>query len=81
LRSLYFLLAKMIDRFIYLKSGLAIVLGFVGGKMILRDFIEVPTVLSLTFIIGVLAATIGISMIATSRKNSPPAGPPPQTPE
>jgi tellurite resistance protein TerC len=78
LRSLYFLLAKMIDRFVYLKSGLAIVLAFVGVKMMLRDVFEVPTLLSLTFIIGVLAATIGISMIATNRANSQP--PPPSTP-
>ena len=78
LRSLYFLLAKMIDRFIFLKTGLAIVLAFVGGKMMLRDVFEIPTLLSLTFIIGVLATTIGISMIATSRTNSPPL--PPSTP-
>jgi tellurite resistance protein TerC len=78
LRSLYFLLAKMIDRFVYLKTGLAIVLAFVGAKMMLRDLFEIPTLLSLTFIIGVLAATIGISMLATSRSKSPPL--PPSTP-
>jgi tellurite resistance protein TerC len=37
LRSLYFLLARMVDRFIYLKTGLAIILGFVGTKMILAN--------------------------------------------
>jgi tellurite resistance protein TerC len=37
LRSLYFLLANLIDRFIYLKNGLAIVLGFVGLKMVTAD--------------------------------------------
>lgn len=69
LRSLYFLLAKMIDRFVYLKSGLAIVLGFVGAKMMLRDLFEVPTLLSLGIIVGLLGATIVISMIVTKRND------------
>jgi len=76
LRSLYFLLVKMIDRFIYLKSGLAIVLAFVGAKMMLRDIFEIPILLSLGLIIGVLGATIGISMIST-RRASPGAPSPP----
>ena len=70
LRSLYFLVAKMITRFVYLKSGLAIVLAFVGAKMMLRDIFEIPTLLSLGFVVGVLGATIVISMIVTSRPNS-----------
>src|SRR5256714_2062597 len=70
LRSLYFLVAKMITRFVYLKTGLAIVLAFVGAKMMLRDVCEIPTLLSLAFVVGVLAATIGISMAATRRVNS-----------
>jgi tellurite resistance protein TerC len=69
LRSLYFLVAKMITRFIYLKSGLAIVLAFVGTKMLLRDVFEIPTLLSLGFVVGVLGATIVISMIVTKRNN------------
>jgi TerC family integral membrane protein len=75
LRSLYFLVAKMIDRFVYLKSGLAIVLAFVGAKMMLRDIFEIPTLLSLGVVVGVLGATVVISMIATRRANSAP--PPP----
>ncbi len=70
LRSLYFLLVKMIDRFVYLKSGLAIVLAFVGAKMLLRDVFEIPTLLSLGFVIGVLGATIIISMIVTQQASS-----------
>lgn len=70
LRSLYFLVAKMITRFIYLKSGLSIVLAFVGAKMMLRDVFEIPTLLSLGFVIGVLGTTIIISMIVTARANS-----------
>jgi tellurite resistance protein TerC len=70
LRSLYFLVAKMITRFVYLKTGLAIVLAFVGAKMMLRDVFEIPTLLSLAFVVGVLAATICISMAATRRANA-----------
>ena len=70
LRSLYFLVAKMITRFIYLKNGLAIVLAFVGAKMMLRDIFEIPTLLSLGFVIGVLGTTIIISMIVTGGTNS-----------
>jgi tellurite resistance protein TerC len=72
LRSLYFLVAKMITRFIYLKNGLAIVLAFVGAKMMLRDIFEIPTLLSLGFVIGVLGTTIIISMIVTGGTNSTP---------
>jgi tellurite resistance protein TerC len=67
LRSLYFLLAKMIHRFIYLKSGVAIVLAFVGTKMLLRDVIEIPILLSLGLVVGVLTTTVIISIIATRR--------------
>jgi len=65
LRSLYFVLAHIIDRFIYLKTGLAFVLGFVGIKMIVADFIHIPHWVSLAVIISVLAVTIFLSMRAT----------------
>jgi len=42
LRSLYFLLAGLMDRFVYLRTGLAFVLGFVGIKMILVDYFPIP---------------------------------------
>ena len=65
LRSLYFVLAHIIDRFIYLKTGLAIVLGFVGLKMIGADLFHIPIWASLGFILTVLAVTITASMRAT----------------
>ncbi len=68
LRSLYFLVANLIDRFIYLKTGLAIILGFVGVKMIMADFFPLPNGLSLILIILVLAITITASMIATKKR-------------
>ena len=70
LRSLYFLLAKMIDRFIYLKTGLAIVLAFVGMKMTIRDLFTIPTPISLAVVVAVLTTTIAVSMIATHRGNA-----------
>lgn len=81
LRSLYFLVAKLIDRFVYLRNGLAIVLAFVGAKMMLRDIFEIPTLLSLGIVIGVLGTTIVISMIATRRANSTDSTTPPPATE
>ncbi|MDQ2824590.1 MAG: TerC family protein [Verrucomicrobiota bacterium] len=70
LRSLYFLLAKLIDRFIYLKTGLALILGFVGIKMIVADFFPMPNGISLLVIVLVLAVTITISMVVTKKRNA-----------
>jgi tellurite resistance protein TerC len=58
LRALYFLLSGSIEHFRYLKTGLAIVLLFVGTKMVLADFYEVPIVLSLAIVLGILAVSI-----------------------
>ncbi|MGI8480812.1 MAG: TerC family protein [Chthoniobacterales bacterium] len=65
LRSLYFLLARMVDRFVYLKTGLAIILGFVGTKMIIADYVRMSNGISLLVILVVLAITITVSMRAT----------------
>jgi len=68
LRSLYFLLANLMDRFIYLKTGLALVLAFVGIKMIVADYFPVPTPISLAVVVFILAVTITISMIVTRNR-------------
>ncbi len=75
LRSLYFLLAGMMDRFAYLTYGLAIVLVWVGAKMLLTDVWKIPTWLSLLVIMLVLAGAIGLSFLRT-RGGAPgrPAG-------
>jgi TerC family integral membrane protein len=65
LRSLYFLLAGLMERFIYLRTGLALVLGFVGIKMILADYLPLPRSLSLGIIVLILGVTIAVSMIRT----------------
>ena len=61
LRSLYFLLADLRDRFQYLQQGLAVILAFVGVKMIIAEWYHIPTPLSLAVIATVLAVSIGVS--------------------
>jgi tellurite resistance protein TerC len=68
LRSLYFLLAGLMDRFIYLRTGLAFVLAFVGIKMIIADYLPLPRSVSLGIIVLILAVTIGISMLKTQKQ-------------
>jgi tellurite resistance protein TerC len=67
LRALYFLVGGMMQRLQHLQFGLAIILGFVGVKMLLRDIYHIPTVLSLLFIIGVLCIVIVTSLLADRR--------------
>jgi len=62
LRALYFLLADMHNRFTFLQQGLAIILAFVGVKMIIAEWYHIPTWLSLVFIAIVLTASIGFSL-------------------
>ena len=78
LRSLYFLLAGIIDKFAYLKLGLSAVLIFVGTKMLLADVYKVPIVASLAVIAGVLGLSIVISLLKAPRSTRETAeGPPP----
>ena len=84
LRQLYFLLDGLLDRLVYLKYGLAAILGFIGVKLILHalhentlpfinggehvDVVEVPTFLSLGIIVGVLVVTIVASLVSPAGK-------------
>jgi tellurite resistance protein TerC len=63
LRSLYFLLAAVVDRFYLLKYGLAVILTFVGVKMLTEKWIDISIVVSLSIILGVLAISIAASMM------------------
>ena len=65
LRSLYFLLAAVVERFHLLKYGLAIILSFVGFKMLTERFIQIDIALSLGVILGVLAVSVVASLIWT----------------
>ncbi len=69
LRALYFLLADMKERFHLLTYGLALVLIFVGTKMLIAGWVKVPPVWSLGVVVGVLVTSIVISVLA------PPAPP------
>ena len=71
LRSLYFLLAGIIDRFIYLRYGLAVVLTFVGVKMLLVDVFHIPTIVSLGVIVGTLAVSIIASLLSHRHVETP----------
>jgi tellurite resistance protein TerC len=64
LRSLYFLLAGVVDKFYYLKLGLSAVLVFVGIKMVMADIYKIPIGLSLAVIAGILT----ISIVASLRR-------------
>jgi tellurite resistance protein TerC len=68
LRSLYFLLAAVVDRFHLLKYGLALILSFVGFKMLTEHFIEIDIVLSLSIILGVLTLSILASLVWPERE-------------
>ena len=68
LRSLYFLLAHLMERFVYLSTGLAFVLGFIGIKMIVAKYYVISNWISLGVVVLVLAVTITISMIATRNR-------------
>jgi len=71
LRSLYFLLAGLMNRFIYLRIGLALVLGFVGLKMITAEYLPFPRVVSLGIIVLILGVTIWLSMLKTKNSVAP----------
>ncbi len=76
LRSLYFLLAGLIDRFEYLKYGLAALLAFAGIKMLLSDVFHIDVWVSLGIIVAILGASIVISLLATRHRDLPDASPP-----
>lgn len=61
LRALYFLLASIVDKFVYLKLGLSIVLIFIGAKMLLESFIHIPILAAL----GVVGVVLGTSILAS----------------
>jgi tellurite resistance protein TerC len=67
LRSLYFLLAGVVDKFYYLKLGLSVVLVFVGIKMTIVDLFKIPVTISLGVIAIILTTSIVASLIRAKR--------------
>ncbi|MGE5200244.1 MAG: TerC family protein [Rhodospirillaceae bacterium] len=68
LRAMFFLLAGVMDRFRYLKPGLAAVLVFVGAKMMLTDIYKIPIAASLGVVAGILTLAIVASLVVTGRE-------------
>jgi tellurite resistance protein TerC len=68
LRAMYFLLADLMHRFVFLKAGLAVILVFVGTKMLLLDVWKVPIWLSLTLIGASIAVAVAASLRATRER-------------
>lgn len=80
LRALYFLLVGLLDRLVHLHYGLAVVLGFIGVKLLLHyahsvsgGVPEIPTLVSLLVVLAVLAVTTVTSLRATRRADVQPA--------
>jgi tellurite resistance protein TerC len=74
LRSLYFLLAGVVHRFVYLRPALAIILSFIGIKMLLADVFYIPTAVSLGVVGLILLGAVGLSFLA-NRKHPATAEP------
>ncbi len=63
LRAMFFLLAGMADRFHLLPYGLALVLGFIGIKMLLLDVYKIPVLVALGVVVSIIAATVVLSLM------------------
>ena len=63
LRSLYFALAHIVHRFVYLSYGLALILMFIGTKMTIVDLYKIPTYISLIIIAVIITASIVLSLL------------------
>lgn len=62
LRALFFVLASVMDKFVYLKPGVALILVFVGIKMTLSYWVHIPTLISLAVVILTLASSVALSL-------------------
>ncbi|MEZ4271235.1 MAG: TerC family protein [Myxococcota bacterium] len=71
LRALYFALAAVMGRFHYLKVGLALVLAFVGTKMLIADLYKIPIVVSLSVVLGLLTLSVVASLLRPERDRHP----------
>ena len=67
LRAMYFLLADVADRFVYLKYGLALVLLFIGVKMLLLDLYKIPIAWSLGVVASLIAGSVILSLLSTRK--------------
>jgi tellurite resistance protein TerC len=70
LRALYFLLAGVLDRLQYLDAGLALVLMFIGGKMIGEGWLHIPVTVTLGVVGGILLIALLASLLIPTKKKS-----------
>ncbi len=68
LRSLFFLLASIIEKFRFLKIGLSVLLGFIGLKMLVHHYYDISTLNSLLIVLGILSGSILLSIIIPEKK-------------
>lgn len=79
LRSMYFLLAHVVNRFVYLQTGLALILVYIGVKMLIIDIFHIPSLVSLAVVIGILVLSVVASLLwgkpqkSTHSDGAPPA--------
>ena len=71
LRAMFFLLAGMADRFHLLPYGLALVLAFIGSKMLLIDVLKIPVLVSLGVVVAIIGATVVASLLRPAKAASP----------
>jgi TerC family integral membrane protein len=77
LRSLYFVLSGAAERFKYVQPGLALVLVFVGVKMVIAEWVKIPVLVSLAVIVILVGGSIALSLVSNSRQRqrTPPSAP------
>lgn len=68
LRALYFLLSNMAERFHLLRYGIAIMLTFIGVKMLIADWVKIPMLLALAVLVAILGTTILLSILCRPRR-------------
>jgi tellurite resistance protein TerC len=73
LRALFFVIAGMMDKFAYLKPGVALILILVGLKMTLSHWIHLPTLVSLVVVVLILTAAVLLSLRRSARESRQPA--------
>ena len=71
LRALYTVLAGALERFTYLRQGMAVMLAFIGAKMLLSPVLHLPAAVSLGAIVAIIAAAAGLSTLARRRVAAP----------
>lgn len=76
LRALYFLVSGLVQLFAYLKYGVALILAFVGVKMLIVHWVHISTSVSLGVVVGVLAVSVALSMILAPRGQESESEPP-----